>query len=276
MSVNISFLIPTLETLGNNTNLQKVVDSIHAQQTRFSYEICVYSPHCISGPKIKWIEEKKRRGPLYGYTYMFQHGAEGEYIFVIVDDSIFVSSFDNIINKIESKQFENRKFKVCSLSTKEGVIQPLPTLTNRWGSILSIQKEDGWPKGIMMRFPVFHRDTLNNLLNKYIFHPEFVYHAGDVWLGAYLSFMGEPGLECFESRISPLPEMRQKNKWEYTVRDANTSTALVRNWHAGCRDYVAPEVNWYSVDRYYNIGDNRPYWEPSLNHLGTKPINWAK
>ena len=271
---DISFLIPTLEKLEPGTNLQKVIDSIHYQPTKYSYEICIYSPYPTYGPNIKWIKEEKKIGPLYGYTYMFQHGAAGEYLFTIVDDHIFVSPFDHIIDKIKSDEFTNRKFKVCSLSTHEGIIQPLPTLTNRWGSILSIQKEDGWPEGIMMRFPVFHRDTLNNLLNRCIFHPEFVYHAGDVWLGTYLSFMGELGLECFESRIYPLPHTRVQN-WEQSVRDANTSTALMRNWHAGCRDYVAPELPHYSTERYYKIGDDRPYWEPTLDHLGTKSTNWV-
>jgi len=271
--IDISFLIPTLEKLEEGSNLKKVVDSINAQPTKYTYEICIYSPYPTEGKNIKWIKEEKMVGPLYGYTYMFQYGAEGRYLFTIVDDHVFISTFDNIIDMLEGQVFTNRKFKICSLSTCNGDLQPLPTLTNRWGSILSIQKEDGWPNGIMMRFPVFHRDTINHLLNRCIFHPEFVYHAGDVWLGAYLSFMGEPGLECFDSRLYPLPHTHLQN-WDHTVRDANTSTALVRNWCAGCRDYVAPELNHYSTQRYYKIGDNRPYWEPTLNHLKTKPKNW--
>ncbi len=121
-------------------------------------------------------------------------------------------------------------------------------------------------------FPIIQRSTLNELLNGYWFHPEFYYHAGDVWLGAYVSLMGEIGLECSESRIQNLPPQRQAN-WEHNVVDANTSTALVRNWHAGCRDYVAPEINHYSTKKYYKMNDNRPYWEPSW---GKYPDNWGK
>ena len=271
-SVDISFMIPTLEKLEVGSNLQKVVDSIHAQPTKYTYEICIYSPHPTEGPHIRWVKEEKKIGPLYGYTYMFQHGSEGEYVFTIVDDHVFVSPFDHIVDRLKSEEYANRNFKVMSLSTHEGIVQPLPTLTNRWGSILSIQKEDGWPKGLMVRFPVCRRDTVRDLMNNCIFHPEFRYHAGDVWLGAYLSFMGEPGLECFESRIYPLPHTRPQN-WEQTIADANTSTALVRNWYAGCRDYVAPELNHYSTERYNMIGDNRPYWEP--NTTINPPYNWV-
>ena len=44
MSIDISFLIPTLEKLEEGTNLQKVVDSINAQPTKYTYEICIV-PH---------------------------------------------------------------------------------------------------------------------------------------------------------------------------------------------------------------------------------------
>ncbi len=254
--MDISFLIPTLEKLEPGSNLQKVVDSINSQPTKYSYEICIYSPYPTEGENVRWVEEKNMLGPLYGFTYMFQHGSDGEYIIIAVDDHQFVTPFDYAIDKLKSQQFENRKFKLCSLSTNDGQVQPLPFEGARFGSVLKM-KNGGWPKGITMRFPVCHRDTVNTLLHGYIFHPEFRYHAGDIWLGCYLSFMGEPGLECLESRIQSIPGGMKNFEWE--VADANTAYALVKNWQSDDRDYVAPERPMQSPGRYHLIRDSRPY-----------------
>ena len=254
--MDVSFLLATLEVPSHGSNLEKVIHSIYQQETKYSYEICIYSPHEIKGQHIRWVKEENMLGPIYGYNYLCKHGSSGEYMIGIVDDHMFMTPFDFAIDKIRSEQYKDRKFKICSLSTGAGHVEPLPLEGARFGSILSV-KDSGWPKGNTMRFPVMDRSTLNNLLDGYWFHPECRYHAGDIWLGCYLSFMDEPGLECFESRIQSLPGRGKNFDWE--VVDANTVYALVKGWHSGGRDYVSPERPMQSPTRYHLIRDGRTY-----------------
>jgi len=250
--VDISFILPTLEELTPESNLQKVINSIYAQPTNYTYEICIYSSTPTVGKNIRWIKEEKRAlGPMYGINHICQNESDGEYVSIIVDDSTFVSPFDHVINKLKSNQFADRKFKVCGLSTEIGGVCPLPQDGGRMGSILNMSNS-GFPPCITMRFPVVHRDTLNNLLNGYLFHPAFHSKAGDIWLGAYLGLNNEPGLECIESRLKSVPCGYKRNlNWE--IADCNTAYALIQNWHLGYKDYVIQENEPMPYDNMTNV-----------------------
>ena len=247
--VDISFLLPTNKP---GPNLQQVINNINSVPTKYKHEICVYSTFEVSGPNVKWVEEKEVKGPLYGFNYAAKHGSTGEYVCCMTDDQIFhpqFGGFDAAINLLKSEHFANRKYKITSLSCENGGICSLPKKGDRLGSILEV-KDDGWPFGITMRYPFIHRDTLNSLLDGYIFHPEFRYHAGDIWLGYYLSFQGECGVECPDARLHSFHGSKN-NAWE--VVDCNTAYALIKNFQFGKTRYVEPERPYQSVERYYEL-----------------------
>jgi len=261
--MDISFLFATKN---DTPHVRYVIDNINSTPTRYSYEICVYSPFEVQGQNVVWLKEDKLRGPLYGCNYLFKNIAKGEYMACVVDELIFdpaFGGFDPAIDLLKSDEFKNKQFKITTFSCPGGISQELPQKTWRWGNIIAVN-EDAWPEGIMMRFPVLHRDTILNYLDGYLFHPELRYHAGDTWLGCYMSLMGEPGMECLNARLKhiPLPAPAPRNT-DWSNVDGDIVYCLLKNFQFGCKYYVAPEIRqpWYSPssDRYVNMHDHRLY-----------------
>ena len=80
---NVSFIIATCR---DPRYVQRTIESINAlPANKFSYEICVYGPHDLTGPNVRYFKEEELRGPHYGFNYLVNR-TEGEYIYQLVDD----------------------------------------------------------------------------------------------------------------------------------------------------------------------------------------------
>lgn len=241
--MNINFLIPTKNE--HPELLKQCIDSINyfGENSKYSYEISVYSQKEIVGENVKWYYEHNCRGPLYGFNWLAHH-TTGDYIICLVEDHRFINSFDNAIDFLK-EEYALSKYKICSLSTNDGFPVGLPRYGQRLGSVLKLQED--LPNCQICRFPVIARETLNKYLNNCVFHPEFRYHAGDMWLGYWLFMQGEPSRECYHSRLQ---QTQFTKNAEYEVIDCNTFYTLVKNYQAGDFRYTNPEDINQSHKRY--------------------------
>lgn len=235
--MDINFLIPTK---GEQPELLKqCIESINyfGQTSKYSYNINIACPKEVQGLKVVWHEDKALKGPLYAFNYL-ANNTDGKYIICLVEDHHFLSAFDNAIDFIEN-EYQMNKYKVCSLSTNDGFPVGLPRIGQRLGNILSLQED--LPNCQICRFPVISRETLDKYLKKHIFHAEFRYHAGDLWLGYWLYMQGEQSRECYNARLKQTSFTKNCSN---EVADCNTFYALVKNYQAGFHDYIIePDIN---------------------------------
>jgi len=233
--VDISYLLPTNRVKTHLEILQQAIDSVNNQSTQLEYEILIYSEEEVKGKNIRWIEEDKRRGPIYGINLLAKKFAKGNYFVVLTDDQQMRSPIDLCINMIESNIFENRKFKICGLGC--GGSCRLPPRGTRIGHVMSLQED--WPHANLLRWPVVRRDTLDDLLNGFIFHPDLFHGAGDIWLGYYLAMNNEPCIEG-PTEITPIHNLHDST---FERQDSNTVYALTKNFQNG--DYAYVNMNLY-------------------------------
>ncbi len=229
-NIDISYLLPTCRVKNHPEVVQFAIDSVNRQPTNFSYEILVYSTDEVVGDNVKWIKENKRQGPIFAINTMAQKIASGNYFVTLSDDLEMINSIDHCINMIESEFFKHRDFKICGLSC--GNPCALSQRNSRMGNVTAL-KED-WPKANILRFVVVKRETVNKLLNGYIYHPQFYHAAGDIWLGYFLAMNNEP---CIEGPTQILPTNSLHNP-SFEVQDCNTAFALVHNFQNGEKYYV--------------------------------------
>lgn len=241
--MNINFLIPTKNE--QPELLRDCIASINSfgATSKYTYDINVCSPKEVAGLNVVWHEDKFLRGPLHAFNYLFKN-TDGEYVICLVEDHQFVSPFDNAIDFLIN-EYSMNTYKICSLSTNDGFPCGLPRRGQRLGSILNLQED--LPNCQICRFPVAARETVNKYLNSYIFHPEFRYHAGDIYLGYYLYMMGEQSRECYTARLKQT-QFSKNAEWECS--DCNIAYALIKNFQYGCQDYVNEPDSNLSKSRY--------------------------
>jgi len=231
MSIKISYLLPTNRQQTNPQILQQAISSINQQPTKYDYEILVYSEDEVVGDHVRWIKEDKRRGPIFGINLLARKYAGGDYLVVLTDDIYFLSSIDLCIDMVESPNFQySRKYKICGLGC--GGTCAIPARNTRIGNVVSLQED--MPTGIILRWPIVHKDTMNTYLNGYIFHPRFYHAAADIWLGYYLAVVGEPAIEG-PTQIRPINNLHNAS-WE--LQDSNTAHALITNNKNGDPGYM--------------------------------------
>ena len=212
----VSFLIPSLNP---QSYAQRAIDSIHEAHKDINYEILVYSTHEYKGPRIKWIKEdpkeSKLSGCVFGFNTLYKH-SDGDYVSVFVDDYIFLKGIQHTIDFIESDTFIDRRFKIATLECGG------PKCYTRLGHIL-------------IGFPVYRRDTVENLLGGYLFHPRFNHHYSDHWLSWYLGEMGEPGLH---TPVKQLQIHFNVHRTDHDARDEQVFLDLAQKFREGYAKYV--------------------------------------
>lgn len=189
---NVSFIIATCR---DPRYVQRTIESINAlPANKFSYEICVYGPHDLTGPNVRYFKEEELRGPHYGFNYLVNR-TRGEYIYQLVDDMAIHENGWEAISFLESEVFSDRKYRITTLNTCHAPVRlewPLGRLIREEAT-----PEDEWiPNHLCMRFPVMHRSVIDDFFQGYFYHPELYYHQADAWMGYWLGETGEPALEC--------------------------------------------------------------------------------
>jgi glycosyltransferase involved in cell wall biosynthesis len=231
--MDISFILPTNRS---HEYAKKVVDTINSIPTSYKYEILLYSPEEMKGDNIRWIEEHECKGPIAAFNDAIQY-SKGQYLVCMIDDHVpdEPNNFFSFIDFLNSDKFVDRKYKITSFNTN--IHHPnssarVPVLGDTWcGYVLEEHNNETYTT---MRFPIVDIETIKNHLDGHIFHPGFIYHAADLWLGYYLGVNGETGIEC-DASIGQYIHLRNSL---YEMRDCRYYHKLKLNYIEGNKDYI--------------------------------------
>lgn len=180
---DISFIISSNRQYKDQA--ERVVKSIRDEAEkdgRYSYEIVLFSPFKPDDDNIIWYKDNWCTGSIFGFNMMARL-TSSSYICIVDDQHLLHSGVFTFVDFLNSDVFENRRFKIATL--KSGGACYLEK--NRYN-----QKR--WDNLLVVRFPVFTRDTLKKL-NNWLFHPSFKHRYADNYLGWFLWANQEPGLE---------------------------------------------------------------------------------
>lgn len=238
---DISFLIPTNRP--HSLYLNKTIESIERiDKKNLTYEILVSSPFEDEDyGVVKFFIDEDNKGSIKPINYLASQ-SKGNIICVLVDDYTPSENLFSIVEFLNSELFENRKYKICSLSvsTPWGKIPPelVPTGVSNpiTGEFLPHDRY------YIVKFPVMDRNTYN-LLGKKIFHPHFIHHAADNYLAIYLGFMGEPTIEC--SLITLNDWAGRNSETKYDMHETLVLFDLVKNLNPS---YYNPDEVIDSID----------------------------
>jgi hypothetical protein len=208
--IDITFLLPSIKDY--NSFGRRVVDSIYERQSDKSFEIIVCHPTHIDDNRIRYIPDNKLIGTAYALNHCSKL-ARGDVISVVVDDHILTKNPFGLYDFLQSDHFKDRKYKITTfpggysnvVSYSGGIPDNNSTLS------LALKKLDCFtviPRFPVMCYPIVHKETLVKHLNYNIFHPTLKY-LGDVWLGAFLNFNNEPGIQyndCWSKSIGGTEE----------------------------------------------------------------------
>jgi glycosyltransferase involved in cell wall biosynthesis len=177
---DISFILPTNRK--HEDFSKKVIDNINSL-TFFekSHEIVVVSPNEIFGENVVYIKEKGSNNGCVGAYNIGYNASSGDYIFLCSDDHYFDKNCVLITEVLKSRLFKSKEVKIACLPTNKHGPCDLPNYTNC--------------KGIIARYPVFDRKTVEKHLGGFIYHPDFKHHYPDNWLGYWMTRQGEPTIE---------------------------------------------------------------------------------
>lgn len=176
--IDISFLLPT--NRDHETFAKRVVGNINSLNFNgLNHEIVIISPSVVQGENVKYVKDNNI-GCVDAYNKGYRE-SKGKYIFLCSDDHYFDVNAVKILEQFDSNEYKDRKYKVVCLPTNNHGPCSLPGYTDC--------------KGIIARYPVYERDTVEKYLNGFIYHPSFKHHYPDNWLGYWLCMQGESAIE---------------------------------------------------------------------------------
>jgi hypothetical protein len=217
---DVSFILPTNRDASKFSN--KVIDNINSLNFfGKTHEIIVVSPHPISGENVIYLAEDEA---IVGCVNAYNEGyniSTGDYIFLCSDDHYFDPNSPLVTKVLESRLFTNRKYKIVCLPTNKHGSCKLPDYTQC--------------DGIIARYPVFARETVEDHLEGYIYHPGFKHHYPDNWLGYWLAQQGEPAIEI--NKFDMLTFSNSCDKM-YDEHDEGVFRDLIAAYENGSQKYV--------------------------------------
>jgi hypothetical protein len=218
--IDISFILPSNRNHNDFSN--RVIENINSLNFgEKKHEIIVVSPNYIQGENVTYIEENhNNRGCVGAYNLGYKK-SNGDYIILCSDDHFFDLDSPKVIEILKSELFSNKKFKIVCLPTNHHSSCPLPDYTN--------------VQGIIARYPVFERNTVENYMGGYIYHPEFRHHYPDNWLGYWMSQEGETTIEISEYNMITFNSQCDKSNDDY---DENVFKKLIKNYISGYKNYI--------------------------------------
>ena len=210
---DISFILPTNRP--HKQFSEKVIGNINSLNFYGkSHEIVIVSPEHIEGDNVVYLkEEGVNNGCVNGYNEGY-NVSTGDYIFLCSDDHFFDAGCCNIIDVLESRLFENRRYKVACLPTNNHGPSMLPDYCEC--------------NTIIARYPVFSRKTIEEYLGGYVYHPSFKHHYPDNWLGYWLHKQGEDPIEINRFDMITFSNSCEKIHDEH---DEKVFKELIKNYH---------------------------------------------
>lgn len=243
-----SFLIATNRPY--NEYAMKVVDSLCSYNSH-EFEIIVCSPNPISDNRIKWVEDKYHSGQSLAFFEAYQ-ASIGEYIYILVDDHVVTGDIFGAIDFIEKNC---GKYKITTLAggvsdeiTKTERSPTFPYFLEKTGNLFNL------PDFHVMPFPISKRDTIENLLDGYIFHPRLK-TMHDWYLGAFLFLNGEPGLQYNGAKLhkfidfpaSKIDPITHRPDSRFFGESYINNYRLIKNYKPGMK-YVYDEESDYLTE----------------------------
>ena len=217
---DITFILPTNRDYNNFS--KKVIDNINSLNFfGKTHEIVVVSPNEISGENVVYVrEEGSNNGCVGGYNIGYKKSS-GDFIFLCSDDHYFDLNCVLMTEVLKSRLFEKKKIKIACLPTNGHAPCKLPEYTSC--------------DGIIARYPVFSRETVEKYLGGYVYHPVFKHHYPDNWLGYWMSRQGEPTLEINKYNMITFSNSCEKIHDDY---DESEFKKLINNYDTSHGRYV--------------------------------------
>ena len=126
-----------------------------------------------------------------------------------------------MVDLIESRLFQDRKYKIACLPTNYHGPCQLPDYCN--------------VPAIIARYPVFSKQTIVEYLEGFVYHPMFKHHYPDNWLGFWLYKQGESPIEI--NKFDMLTFNNSCDKIHDTY-DENVFKELIKKYENGYKKYV--------------------------------------
>ena len=211
---DISFLIPTNRP--HKLFLNRTLDAIQSYNSLgYDYEILVSTTTAAKDTKnIKYFLDKENEGSIAPINFLASQAC-GDYLCVLVDDYLPSSNLFSVINFLKSPIYDDRRFKITSLSVTVGPPGRMYRLPSERVPPAVIHPKTGSSlkhnRNFIMKFPTMSRETYD-LLGKNIFHPHFIHHVADNYLSIYIGNMGEETIENSEVSL-----------WDWAGRNARTT-----------------------------------------------------
>ena len=217
---DISFILPTNRDFGQFS--KKVIDNINSLNFYDkTHEIIVVSKTEITGDNVVYVRESEQAsGCVDAYNKGYKVST-GDYIFLCSDDHYFDTNCPLVIEVLKSRLFAERKYKIVCLPTNKHGPCNLPDYTNC--------------DGIIARYPVFERETVESHLQGYIYNPSFKHHYPDNWLGYWLQRQGEPAIEINKFDMLTFSNSCDKLHDEH---DETVFRHLIDDYHTNSKKYV--------------------------------------
>lgn len=215
-----SFILPTNRHYESFSG--RVVENIKSLNFgNDTFEIILVSPNNIVQKADNIIPIKDPGGGCVN-AYNAGYGiSTGKYIILCSDDHVFDFNVPKIIDVLEGPLFQDRRYKIICLPTNKHGSCKLPEYANC--------------NAIIARYPVFRRDTVDQYLNGFIYHPNFKHHYPDNWLGFWLARQGEPAIE--HNKYDMLTFFNACDK-QYDLEDELAFKTLIQNYNNGNTSYV--------------------------------------
>jgi len=217
---DISFILPTNRDF--NKFSKRVIDNINTLNFfGKTHEIIVISPNKIASENTTHIpEEGTNNGCVEAYNVGYK-SSTGDYIFLCSDDHYFDKNCVLMIEILKSRLFANKKLKIACLPTNKHGPCKLPDYTNC--------------DGIIARYPVFARETVEEHLGGYIYHPALKHHYPDNWLGYWMNRQSEPTIEINKYDMITFNNSCEKIHDDY---DEKEFKRLIENYDTNSGRYV--------------------------------------
>lgn len=204
---------------------KKVIESIENIDCKgLEYEILYcsprkYRPNEASTPGYcTFITDYADKGAIPAYNAMIPM-CSGEYVCILADDHLVPPNFFDAIDFLKSDVFKDRKYKICTLASRDPCYLPPAAFGPLWQAGV-------WPDlkpWLIMRFPVVSMQTLKDHMESTIFYKSLFSHFGDCLAGYFLGSNDEPGLECSSVGLTCLEEsnavQNEHKVWDYLLKD---------------------------------------------------------
>jgi len=194
MSKKISYILPTNRPVCLESPAIKAVFSLPTHD----FELVIACPEgCLHAnmtqdKRVKFVIDKTSTGACQPTNDAVAH-TDGDYISIMSDDICYPPNFLDVLAWTDSEDFKKKEFKIINLMWDGG-----PGLftyghddvldgTSLWWPPPDRELPERCYPYSVIPMPFIARETLYKHFKGYVYHPNFLQHYGDHWIGFYAS-----------------------------------------------------------------------------------------